>query len=276
MSDSPAPPTPTSPETARSSGRGWLAPLVVLLAAGALVVAALVGTGGSDGGTDDTAAPAASPSEDTGAGAADGQDAAPDDGTDEQSVDEAIAALAHRDEGDPYALGDVDAPVVMIEWSDFQCPFCGRFARETKPELVEQYVEDGVLRIEWRDFPYLGEESRTAALAGRAAAEQDAFWEFHDAVFALEASPNSGQLDADRLVEVAEELGLDGEAFAAAMDDPANAEAVDADFTEGQMLGITGTPTFLVGTQPVVGAQPLEVFQQAIEAAAAEAADAGE
>ncbi|MFC5997650.1 DsbA family protein [Quadrisphaera sp. GCM10027208] len=273
MSDSPAPPTSTSRETARSSGRGWLAPLVVLLAAGALVVAALVGTGGSAG---DTAAPAASPSEDAGAGAAGDADAAPGDGTDEQSVDEAIAALAHRDEGDPYALGDVDAPVVMIEWSDFQCPFCGRFARETKPELVEQYVEDGVLRIEWRDFPYLGEESRTAALAGRAAAEQDAFWEFHDALFAEQASPNSGQLDADRLVGLAEELGLDVEAFAAAMDDPANAEAVDADFTEGQMLGITGTPTFLVGTQPVVGAQPLEVFQQAIEAAAAEAADAGE
>ena len=65
------------------------------------------------------------------------------------------------------ALGDVDAPVVMISYSEFQCPFCGKYARDTEPILVEKYVDSGVLRIEWRDFPYLGPESTTAAQAGR-------------------------------------------------------------------------------------------------------------
>src|SRR5665647_3073023 len=91
---------------------------------------------------------------------------------------------ARRKPGDPYAKGRVDAPVVMVMWSEFQCPFCGRFARETEPTLVKRFVDTGILRIEWRDFPYLGQDSQTAAIAGRAAAAQDKFWAFHDAVYA--------------------------------------------------------------------------------------------
>lgn len=244
-----APPEPTA-----TRRRAWLVPLVVLLTAVSLGAAALLGGGGKD-------EPSAAPDRRT----------PPTSSTQQQSAEEVLAGLARRQEGDPLALGAVDAPVVMIEWADFQCPFCGRFARETKPELVEQYVDSGVLRIEWRDFPYLGEQSQDAALAGRAAAEQGKFWEFHDALYALEVPPNSGQLTREKLVEIAGQVGLDTAAFTAALDDSALAEAVQADFTEGQMLGITGTPTFLIGDQPVVGAQPLEVFQQAIEAAASAA-----
>lgn len=89
-------------------------------------------------------------------------------------VDESLLALARRDSGDALAVGRADAPVVMIEYSDFQCPFCGRFARETEPELNRSHVDRGVLRIEWRNFPVFGEESEQAARGrlGRRAAEE--------------------------------------------------------------------------------------------------------
>jgi protein-disulfide isomerase len=185
--------------------------------------------------------------------------------------DDPLAELARREPGDPLALGKADAPVVMISYSDFQCPFCGKFARETEPELIERYVDRGVLRIEWRDFPYLGPESRVAALGGRAAAQQDGFWEFHDAMYADQLPPNSGRLDEAYLVAIAEEAGLDVAAFEKALDDDALQRAVDEDFAEGQAIGVTGTPAFLVGGTPVMGAQPLESFTAIIDEAAAAA-----
>lgn len=179
-----------------------------------------------------------------------------------------FAHIVRRDPKDPAALGDVDAPVVMVNYSEFQCPFCGKFARDTKPELVEQFVEDGTLRIEWRHFPYLGPESQTAAQAGYAAGAQGRFWEFHDAMYANQQPPNSGRLTEDYLVGVAEEVGLDGERFREDMTSSEAEAAVKEDFQEGQSIGVTGTPAFLVNGQPIMGAQPTEVFVEAIEQAA--------
>jgi protein-disulfide isomerase len=182
--------------------------------------------------------------------------------------DDPLLAVVRRDADDPMALGDVDAPVVMVEYSDFQCPFCGKFARDTEPELIKRYVERGVLRLEWRDFPYLGPESLTAAHAGRAAAAQGRFWEFQEAMYADQQPPNSGKVTEDHLAEVAEQVGLDTEKFRADLRSKAVAQAVQRDFKEGQSIGVTGTPAFLVNGQPVMGAQPTDVFVEMIEQAA--------
>ena len=179
--------------------------------------------------------------------------------------------LVRRDADDPMALGDVDAPVVMLAYSEFQCPFCGKFARDTEPTLVEKYVEDGTLRIEWRDFPYLGPESSVAARGGRAAAAQDRFWEFEEAMYADQLPPNSGNLDEDYLVSVAEDIGLDVDQFREDMASPEVERAVEKDFSEGQAIGVTGTPAFVINGVPVIGAQPTEVFEQTIEKAAQDA-----
>ena len=178
---------------------------------------------------------------------------------------EALAALARRDPDDPLARGAVDAPVVMVEYSDFQCPYCGRYAVETAPELVERYVDTGLLRMEWRDFPYLGEKSLTVAVAARAAGEQQMFWEFHHAFFAAQPSPNSGEIDTAWLVELAREAGLDTDRFAADLDDPSLRERVEHDAREGQQIGVSGTPAFLINGHPIIGAQPTEAFVQLIE-----------
>ncbi len=232
-------------------------PLAIAAVALIALIATLIGAGGP-GGTDDADESAGAPS----SGQAAEANRAPDD-TWEQ--------LVRREPGDPMALGDVDAPVVMLAYSEFQCPFCGKFARDTAPTLIEQYVEEGTLRIEWRDFPYLGPESTTAAQGGRAAAEQDSFWAFHDEMYADQLPPNSGDLDADHLAGIAEKLGLDVEQFRQDMESAATERAIAADFSQGQAIGVTGTPAFVINGVPVIGAQPTEVFEKTIEQAAAEA-----
>lgn len=187
----------------------------------------------------------------------------------EVATEDPLAQLARRRADDPTAKGDVDAPVVMIAYSDFQCPFCGKFARDTFPVLEEKYVANGTLRVEWRDFPYLGAESMTAALAARAAAEQGRFWDFHDALYADQLPPNSGKLDQAYVEGVARDLGLDVEKLRADMESDTVRSRVQADFQEGQAIGVNGTPSFLVNGTPVVGAQPTSVFEQVIEEAAA-------
>lgn len=238
--------------SAGSSLRVLLLPVVALVVVAGLALAAWT-SGGDD------PVPITAPADD--------QDGPPETA---DELDEMLAALERRQEGDPLALGAVDAPVLMIEWADFQCPFCGRFARDTKPEL-EPYLDDGTLRIEWRDLPMLGEESRTAAVAGRAAAEQDAFWELHDEIYAEERERNAGELDRAPLVDMAARIGLDTERFEGSLGDPDHDVAVEADAQLARSLGIQGTPAFLINGQPLIGGQPTEVFVEAIEQAAAEA-----
>ena len=173
------------------------------------------------------------------------------------------------------SLGSEDAPVVMVEYADFQCPFCGEFARDVRPGLVERYVESGVLRIEWRDFPYLGQESGNAALAARAAQDQGRFWEYHDLLFEHQGVSNSGAFSDDALAGFAEELGLDAGRLTQSFTSSEHSGAVAQDLAEGQREGISGTPTFVInGDRTLVGAQPTETFDAAIEEAAREAEDA--
>jgi protein-disulfide isomerase len=173
--------------------------------------------------------------------------------------------LSRRTAGDPLALGRKDAPVVLIEYADFRCPFCGVFARETKPQLAK-YVDDGTLRIEWRDLPVFGDESVQAALAGRAAAEQGKFWEFYEVVFAKAPQRGHASLTTNVLLKFAMEAGVpDPIKFKADMKSPELARSIEADTAEATELGATGTPLFLVDDEPIVGAQPLSVFIEKIE-----------
>lgn len=178
-----------------------------------------------------------------------------------------LAALARRDAGDKLAVGLPDAPVVMIEYADFQCGYCGKFARDTEPELIAEYVDKGVLRIEWRNFPIFGEESEAAARASWAAGQQGRFWQFHAAAFA-EGAKEKG-FGEDRLRALAEEAGVpDLDRFGRDLDGEAARKAVTRDQEEAYRLGAASTPSFLVGGRPISGAQPKETFVQAIEEAA--------
>lgn len=169
---------------------------------------------------------------------------------------------------DPLAKGSVDAPVVMIVYSEFQCPYCGKFARDTGPAL-QRFVDDGTLRIEWKDFPYLGDESFTAAHAARAAGRQGKFWALHDRLYADQAPVNGGRLTADHLADLARDLGLDVDRFRADLTADDVKAQVRADLDQAIDAGITATPALVINGQLIMGAQPTETFVQAVEMAAA-------
>ena len=132
-------------------------------------------------------------------------------------------------------------------------------------------MKDGTLRLEWKDFPYQGRESVDAALAARAAQAQGKFWEYHDLIYANQSSGNSGGYSEESLTALAEEAGLDVDRFRRDLESARYEAAVQADFEEGQGLGISGTPTFFINGRMLVGLQPLATFEEAIEEAEREA-----
>jgi protein-disulfide isomerase len=177
--------------------------------------------------------------------------------------------VPRREAGDPLALGRPDAPVVMAEWGDFQCPFCRLFATTIEPELIRRYVDAGLVRIEWHDFAYLGPESVLAARAARAAARQDRFWDFHAALYRDQPAENRGAVTEASLAATAAGLGLDVDRFRRDAADPAIADAVTADQELGTRLGVGGVPSFVVGDRLIFGAQPLPTFTAALDDALA-------
>ncbi|MEO9095347.1 MAG: thioredoxin domain-containing protein [Microbacteriaceae bacterium] len=185
--------------------------------------------------------------------------------SDQQQQGPELSQLARRDPGDTAARGELAAPVVIVEYADFRCAFCAVFANQVLPVVVKEYVDTGLVRFEWRDAPVLGKTSPDAAIAARAAGAQGLFWEYSAAVFATE--PTGGTVwDRGAVTAIAGTVaGLDVEDFLIALDDPAHAQRVAADLQEAQAIGVSGTPTFIVGNTLVQGAQPLEVFREVIE-----------
>lgn len=133
--------------------------------------------------------------------------------------------------------------------------------------MIQKYVEDGTLRVEWRDFPALGQESVNAALAARAAQAQGKFWEYHDLLF----QNQSAGFSDEQLVALAREAGLDVEKFEADFRSGKFEDEVAQDFEQGQNAGISGTPAFDINGQLIVGLQSLETFEQIIEQSKREA-----
>lgn len=168
-----------------------------------------------------------------------------------------------RQEDDPKAHGDVDAPVVMVMWADYGCHFCKVFMDETYPEL-QQYVEDGILRIESREFPIFGDPSLQTATAAIAAGRQGKYFEYHDWLFANQSTIQNGGVSTEWLEEGATSLGLDLEQFRADVADPAIAEQLAAEAQQAVLTGATGTPAFLINGIPIAGAQPTAAFVDVI------------
>jgi protein-disulfide isomerase len=168
--------------------------------------------------------------------------------------------------GDAFTIGDPDAPITIVEFTDFQCPFCVRHFQETYPRIVEEYVDTGVVRYVFKDFPLysIHPQASEAAQAARCAGEQDAFLEMHDLLFQRQ-SLWSGDQSTETFIDLAEELDLDAADFEQCLTSGKQEEAVDADYNQGVQLGVTGTPAFFINGYGVSGAQPYELFEQAIE-----------
>jgi protein-disulfide isomerase len=172
---------------------------------------------------------------------------------------------------DDHIRGRADAKVTLIEFSDFQCPFCERFYRETLPLIDKEYIQTGKVRMVYRDFPLVDvhKGAQKAAEAAQCAGEQGKYWEMHDMIFA-----NSAAMSVDDLKNHARVLDIAVDRFNRCVESGQFAEEVKKDVTDGQILGVQGTPTFFVGLTgqdntihavPIGGARPYAVFKQTFD-----------
>jgi len=161
--------------------------------------------------------------------------------------------------------GDPNAPVTMIEFGDFQCPFCGRFFAQTEPQIDKAYIQNGKVRFGYFNFAFLGAESTWAAEAAECASDQNKYWEYHDKLYASQAGENQGAFSKDNLKKFAAALGLDTQTFNQCLDSGKYTSLIQADTQASSAFGVQSTPTLLINGQSVVGAQPFAVFQQTID-----------
>ncbi len=193
--------------------------LLAAVAGGIIVLAVLAATGRvGDGAAGATAAASLAPSPvaTTGSGAAGG--AAP-------------------------VLGDAGAPILVEVWADYQCPYCGVMSHAIEPTIEREHVATGRVRLVYRDFAFLGEESAQAAAAARCAGQQGAYWRYHDLLFASQQGENRGAFSAQNLVQLAGFGGLDTKTFAACMNAGETRAAALAETEAGRKLGVESTPT---------------------------------
>jgi len=175
---------------------------------------------------------------------------------------------------DDPAKGNPDASVVIVEFSDFQCPFCSRFYHQTLPLIQENYIDTGKVKFVYRDLPLdsLHPNARPAHIASECADEQGMFWGYHDILFENQAQWNRlGPADlTSALIQYASSLGLDSASFESCLGSQTIADEVNADYLQGVSYGATGTPAFFIGNEDegfvkLVGAQPYAAFRQVIE-----------
>lgn len=159
-------------------------------------------------------------------------------------------------------LGDVNAPVTIIEFSDFQCPFCERFYTETLPLLKTNYIDTGKVKLIYRDYPLdfhpMAQKSAEAAECVRAKGGDEGFWKYHDQIYENQAS-----LTNDNLKKWAKELGYN---IDTCLDSGEKTSEVLKDLSDGESYGVTGTPTFFINGQVIEGAYPYATFQEVIDA----------
>jgi len=162
---------------------------------------------------------------------------------------------------DDAVKGDLDAPVTIIEFSDYECPFCGRHYRDTLPQIISEYVDTGKVKLIFRDFP-LGFHSKAqkAGEAAECAGEQGKYWEMHDKLF-----DNQDALSVDDLKAYAKELKLNTAKFDACLDNGDMEDEVKQDLADGQAAGVSGTPASFINGRFVSGAQPFSAFKKIID-----------
>ena len=171
-------------------------------------------------------------------------------------------------------LGSNDAQIVIVEYSDYQCPFCRAWFEDSKAQLDKEYIETGKVQLAYKDFPLsFHPMAQPYAEAARCAGEQDMYWEMHDKIFEEQGKFGSGtvsNITVDDIKSWATAFGLNAEQFNSCIDSGKYSPQVQANFNEGAQFGVSGTPSFFIGKrdstgQLIVGAQPYNAFKQAID-----------
>jgi len=162
-------------------------------------------------------------------------------------------------------LGNKNAKVEVVEFGDFQCPFCGRFYKDVEQQLKKDYVDTGKVKFAFRHYAFLGQESTSAAEASECANEQGKFWEYHNYLYENQKGENQGAFSKENLKSFAATLGLNTSQFNSCLDSGKYAKNVTDDFSDGQNAGVNGTPATFINGQLVSGAQPFASFKTLID-----------
>ena len=167
-------------------------------------------------------------------------------------------------------LGSQDATITLVEFGDYQCFYCNRFYHNTESDIVKNYVDTGKVKIIFKDFTIIGQDSVNAAHASHCANEKGRFWEYHDILYNHWTGENNGWASSDNLLEFAKQAGLDETTFSECMSEGRYISVIEQSNSDAKTLGITGTPAFfIIGTDNTItritGAQPYEVFEKIFE-----------
>jgi protein-disulfide isomerase len=183
-----------------------------------------------------------------------------------------VEALFQGVPQDGAALGDPDAPVTLVEYADLQCPFCAQWAARTLPDLVDEYVRAGDLRIEFRGMAFIGDDSEKALRAALAAGEQDRLWNVVDLLYLNQGEENSGWVSDELIAAVGRSVpGLDGQLMQERMDSADVTAELRTHTDAAAAAGITGTPSFELGrtggelSRLEVGSLEADEFRAAID-----------
>ncbi len=183
--------------------------------------------------------------------------AAGDNGQNPAAVNDSVQKQGPRD----VVLGDANAPVTIIEYGDYQCPFCARFFETAEQSIRENYIKTGKVKMVFRNFQFLGAESELAGQAAECAKDQNNFWAYHDAIYQTEGKDgreNNGNMNKTFFVGLAKDAGLDVDKFTSCYDSGKYADTVKQSTQDAAALGVNSTPTTFVNGQQVSGAQPFE------------------
>jgi protein-disulfide isomerase len=175
--------------------------------------------------------------------------------------------VQHTAEASGFVLGSPDAPVLITAWEDFQCPICKAANASVVKQLEQDYINTGKVRLQYRQFPFLGSESMLAAEASQCAADQGRFWDYHDTLFNAQRAENSGVFTRANLEKMAGTASLDGATFNSCLEAGSHKDSVQAEKKIGQELGVQATPTFFVNGKAVADWRDYAAFKALIDQA---------
>lgn len=175
----------------------------------------------------------------------------------------------HSASSSGFILGSADAPVLLTAWEDFQCPICKQANATVMKQIEQDYVNTGKVRVQFRQFPFIGKESTSAAEASQCAADQGKFWNFETATFAAQRAENSGALSNANLKKIAAGIGVDTAMFNNCVDNDFHKDSVQAEKKIGTDLGVKATPTFFVNGKQVADWRNYDSFKAMIDQALA-------
>ena len=167
-------------------------------------------------------------------------------------------------------LGDPNAPITLVEFGDYQCHYCNVFFETTENDIIKNYVETGKVKIIFKDYNIIGEDSVKASQGAHCANDQGMFWEYHDTLYSHWTGENNGWASSENLTIFAQQIGLDMDKWTKCIDNKSHSKTITESNNDAKILQLTGTPAFFIinsngETSKLFGAQPFDAFKRTID-----------